>query len=212
MSCSSRSDKHCPIRCGCPDDNPSAQPMNVDDDATSGTSIPSDHCPDDNPSARPAPSPPIQSDDHCPDNNSSAHPAPLAPIKSDDHRPEDNPPALPLGAKNDAISCTCSQNHDHYRIRCGCANDKLPPHPMHINDDAFHHFWCGECLKYCYKEAVCDKPLPGTQIVRLSHYSGISKNAQRPVAKVYVLDIQAGHSTIFGKGMVTSLTDRVFRL
>ncbi|PPQ90295.1 hypothetical protein CVT25_013120 [Psilocybe cyanescens] len=55
---------------------------------------------------------------------------------------------------------------DHSFIRCGCPNDYPDTHPMHINDDAFHHVWCNMCLKYCYKKSVCPVGLPSTHIVR----------------------------------------------
>lgn len=52
--------------------------------------------------------------------------------------------------------CTCLHaEHSHYLIRCGCANDRGPKHPMHQMDDAFHRVWCSECLIYCYHPPSC---------------------------------------------------------
>ncbi|KAF8966906.1 hypothetical protein BDZ97DRAFT_586591 [Flammula alnicola] len=50
-----------------------------------------------------------------------------------------------------ASSCTCHHGgRDHSFVRCGCPNDRPATHPMHINNDAFHHVWCNICVKYCY--------------------------------------------------------------
>jgi hypothetical protein len=65
-------------------------------------------------------------------------------------------------------TCNCQHNaNDHYLVRCGCLNDRPSSHPMHINDDAFHHTWCHICRIYCYKDAVCPNDLPDTHAVRL---------------------------------------------
>lgn len=63
-------------------------------------------------------------------------------------------------------TCMHAGDFDHSFIRCGCPNDYPDTHPMHINDDAFHHVWCNICLKYCYKKSVCPVGLPSTHIVR----------------------------------------------
>lgn len=69
--------------------------------------------------------------------------------------------------------CNCQHNtDDHSLIRCGCLNDRPSSHPMHINDDAFHHTWCNICRIYCYKDAMCPNDLPDTQMVLFpSHLS-----------------------------------------
>ncbi|KAF8797616.1 hypothetical protein BYT27DRAFT_6935956 [Phlegmacium glaucopus] len=67
------------------------------------------------------------------------------------------------------VNATCSCKHlgdDHYFIRCGCKNDMPVDHPMRINDDAFHHVWCGHCLKFCYKKPACPARLPKTRVKR----------------------------------------------
>ena len=68
-------------------------------------------------------------------------------------------------------TCNCQHNaDDHYLVRCGCLNDRPSSHPMHINDDAFHHTWCHICRIYCYKDAMCPNDLPDTHTVRLPLY------------------------------------------
>ncbi|KAF8901071.1 hypothetical protein CPB84DRAFT_1778404 [Gymnopilus junonius] len=65
------------------------------------------------------------------------------------------------------MTCSCKHDgRDHYFIRCGCKNDYPDEHPMHINDDAFHHVWCNLCLRYCFKKPLCPAKLPSTQAVR----------------------------------------------
>jgi len=67
------------------------------------------------------------------------------------------------------VTCACKHDgEDHVFIRCGCPNDYPKSHPMHVNDDAFHHVWCIKCLKFCYKISSCPVPLRNMQVAYLT--------------------------------------------
>ena len=160
------------IHCDRANDN---HPTHVNGGAISSTGIQhGDHnggCPSDKPSSHSVATSPtcVQNDGHdadCSNDNSPSHishDATTSTCIQDGSRDTDGPNDKPSSSPMPRPSCPTCVNHDHYGIRCGCPSNGS--HPMHA-DGALHHHWCGQCIKYCFKDVVCDKPLPS---VRLFH-------------------------------------------